>query len=65
MKGGNFLSNRYYKVISFNKKKQYTEWKSKKDIKEYLNKYIDEEVDEILFIVPDEKQKKSPTTIPQ
>lgn len=59
------MSNRYYKVISFNKKKQYTEWKSKKDIKEYLNKYIDEEIDEILFIAPVEKQKKSPTTIPQ
>ena len=39
--------------------------KSKKNIKEYLNKYIDEEINEILFIVPVEKQKNSPTTIPQ
>lgn len=39
--------------------------KIEKIIKEYLNKYIDEEINEILFIVPVEKQKNSPTTIPQ
>ena len=37
----------------------------KKNIKAYLNKYIDEGINEILFITPIEKQKKSPTTIPQ
>ena len=65
MKGGIFLNDICYKVLRFDGKKQYEERKSKKNIKAYLNKYIDEGINEILFITPVEKQKKSPTTIPQ
>ncbi len=65
MKGGIFLNDIYYKVLRFDGKKQYEERKNKKNIKAYLNKYIDEGINEILFITPIEKQKKSPTTIPQ
>ena len=60
-KGGNLLNDKYYKILRFDGKEQYSEKKSKKN----MNKYIDEEINEILFIVPVEKQKNSPTTIPQ
>lgn len=53
------------KFLDLMEKKQYEERKNKKNIKAYLNKYIDEGINEILFITPIEKQKKSPTTIPQ
>ena len=60
------MNDIYYKVLRFDGKKQYEERKNKKNIKAYLNKYIDEGINEILFITPIEKQKKkSPTTIPQ
>ena len=59
------MNDKYYKILKFNGKEQYSERKNRKNIKEYLNKYIDEEINEILFIVPVEKQKNSPTTIPQ
>ena len=62
---GIFLNDIYYKVLRFDGKKQYEERKNKKNIKAYLNKYIDEGNNEILVITPIEKQKKSPTTIPQ
>lgn len=65
VKGGNLLNNKYYKILRFDGKGNYEENKSKKNIKEYFNKYIDEDINEILFIVPIEGQKKSPTTIPQ
>ena len=53
------------KSLDSTEKNNTVKWKVKKNIKEYLNKYIDEEINEILFIVPVEKQKNSPTTIPQ
>lgn len=62
------MNDKYYKILRFDGKEQYSERKNRKNrknIKEYLNKYIDEEINEILFIVPVEKQKNSPTTIPQ
>mgnify|MGYP000006523229 FL=1 len=61
MKGGDLLNN--YKILRFDGKKQYTEVKEREKAKEYLNTYIDEDVNEILFIIPMEKNKKKPTII--
>ncbi len=52
-----------YKILRFDGKKQYTEVKEREKAKEYLNTYIDEDVNEILFIIPMEKTKKKPTII--
>ena len=57
MKGGDLLNN--YKILRFDGKKQYTEVKEREKAKEYLNTYIDDDVNEILFIIPMEKNKKN------
>ena len=38
------MNDKYYKILRFDGKEQYSERKNRKNIKEYLNKYIDEEI---------------------